>query len=211
MTAPLLDAAPSGRRRLPADERRRAVLDAARHVFAQRGYHGAGTAEIAATCGCSEPILYRHFPSKQALFAAVLRDASTLLHERIAPIFEETDDPLGALVSVAEIASQDALFIEISRLRMLAVTLVGEPAIQEALSLTVAETHGRLTALMTRAAERGSLRADLDPEEAAWLWYGVALQVGVRGAVFGPTGHGDARSTATALIALLTAPKENRP
>jgi AcrR family transcriptional regulator len=197
-------------RRLPADERRRTVLDAARRVFAQRGYDGSGTAEIAAACGCSEPIIYRHFPSKQALFAAVLVDSGQLLRERIEPIFAESEDPLTALIAVADLAARDEVFIEISRLRMLAVTLVAEPEIQQALSQTVAEMHERLTGLMTRARQDGSLRADVDPAEAAWLWYGVTLQVGVRGTLFGHDGHGDARPTATALIDLLTQ-KENRP
>ena len=210
----------TARRRLPAEERRRAVLDAARDVFARRGYHGAGIAEIASTCGCSEPILYRHFASKQALFAAVLVDAAALLRARIAPIFEEAEDPLDALVAVAATASEDELFIQISRLRMLAATLVSEPEIQEALAQTVTEMHGRLTGLMARAREHGSLRADIDPAEAAWLWFGVALQVGYRGAVFGTERLGEARRTAAALIDLLTADRppatarptqENRP
>ena len=209
-----MTAAPAARRRLSADERRRAVLDAARDVFARRGYHGAGLAEIASTCGCSEPILYRHFASKQALFAAVLVDAAALLRTRIAPIFEDAEDPLAALVAVAATAAEDELFIQISRLRMLAATLVSEPEIQEALAQTVTEMHGRLTGLMARAREHGSLRPGIDPAEAAWLWFGVALQVGYRGAVFGSELHGGASRTATALIDLLTAgnpTQESRP
>lgn len=197
----------AARRRLPAEERRRAVLDAARDVFARRGYHGAGIAEIASTCGCSEPILYRHFASKQALFAAVLVDAAALLRARIAPLFEEAEDPLEALVAVAATATEDELFIQISRLRMLAATLVSEPEIQEALAQTVTEMHGRLTGLMARAREHGSLRPDIDPGEAAWLWFGVALQVGYRGAVFGSERLAEPRRTATALIDLLTSPR----
>ncbi len=201
------------RPRLPADERRRAVLDAARDVFARRGYHGAGIAEIASTCGCSEPILYRHFASKQALFAAVLVDSAELLRARIAPLFEEAEDPLDALVAVAATATEDELFIQISRLRMLAATLVSEPEIQEALGQTVTEMHGRLTGLMARAREHGSLRPDIDPGDAAWLWFGVALQVGYRGAVFGTEHLGEVRRTATALIDLLTTapPAGERP
>jgi AcrR family transcriptional regulator len=62
--------------RLTSDERRGAILTAARHEFARRGFRGARTAAIAAGAGCSEPMLYKHFPSKQALFAAVLTDAT---------------------------------------------------------------------------------------------------------------------------------------
>ena len=49
-------------------------------MFARKGFHGTGTAELAARAGCSEPTLYKYFPSKQAVFAAVLDDATELHH-----------------------------------------------------------------------------------------------------------------------------------
>jgi AcrR family transcriptional regulator len=209
--SPCCPGGPGPRRRLPADERRRAVLDAARHVFAERGYHGAGLADIAAACDCSEPIIYRHFASKQALFAAVLLDAAELLRARLEPHFESSDDPLATLAAVAGAASQDELFIEISRLRMLAVTLASEPEIHEALRRSVAEMHSRLTRVMETARDRGSLAPGVDPAEAAWLWYGVALQAGVRRVLFGTEPPGPAHSTAAALVGLLAGPPPPPP
>jgi AcrR family transcriptional regulator len=208
-----MSSAPTVRRRLPADERRRNILDAARQIFAQRGYHGAGIAEIAAKCGCSEPNLYRHFPSKQALFAAVLLDAAELVRARVDPIFAESDNPLAAFSEVAKIASTDELFIEILSLRTLATSLVSEPEIRDALAQTLREMHARITDLMARSREQGLLRADVDPAEAAWLWLGISFQVGYRRAVFGTTSPCGAPKTAAALIALLTAdrPAEETP
>ena len=58
--------------RLPAAERREALLVAALRVFAGGSYSGATTAEIAREAGVSEPILYRHFASKRELYLAVL-------------------------------------------------------------------------------------------------------------------------------------------
>ena len=42
------------RTRLTHEDRRTAILDAARHEFARKGFRGAGTADIAARCGCFE-------------------------------------------------------------------------------------------------------------------------------------------------------------
>ena len=56
--------------RLSASERRAAVLDTATLVFSRCSYRGATTAEIARAAGVTEPILYRHFESKQALSEA---------------------------------------------------------------------------------------------------------------------------------------------
>ena len=82
------------RQRLTRDERYETILAAARTVFARHGYHRAGTAEIARAAGCSEPMLYKHFPSKQALFAAVLVDATTQLKHRIHDMLDGCDNGL---------------------------------------------------------------------------------------------------------------------
>jgi AcrR family transcriptional regulator len=57
--------------RQTAEERRQAVLEAARHEFAQHGLHGASTDVIARRAGISQPYLFRLFGSKKALFIAV--------------------------------------------------------------------------------------------------------------------------------------------
>ena len=57
--------------RQTAEERRTAVLEAARHEFAQHGLHGASTDAIARRAGISQPYLFRLFGSKKALFIAV--------------------------------------------------------------------------------------------------------------------------------------------
>lgn len=59
-------------RRLNHADRRTSILEAATTAFAARGYDGARTLEIAEAAGVSEALLYRHFPSKQSLYEAVL-------------------------------------------------------------------------------------------------------------------------------------------
>lgn len=54
-----------------AEERREAVLEAARHEFARHGLHGASTDTIARRAGISQPYLFRLFGSKKELFLAV--------------------------------------------------------------------------------------------------------------------------------------------
>jgi AcrR family transcriptional regulator len=61
------------RRRLTADERRQAILDAALDVFARRGYHAASIDEIAHAAGISKALIYEHFPSKRDLHESLLQ------------------------------------------------------------------------------------------------------------------------------------------
>jgi len=56
--------------RQTAEERRPAVLAAATHEFAVKGFHGASTEEIARRAGISQPYLFRLFGSKKELYLA---------------------------------------------------------------------------------------------------------------------------------------------
>ena len=53
-------------------ERREEILDAAMEEFAERGYHGASTEDIARRAGISQPYVFRLFGTKKALFTAVV-------------------------------------------------------------------------------------------------------------------------------------------
>lgn len=61
------------RTRLNSSDRRASIITAAKTVFARFGFEGAKTQQIAAAAKVSEALLYRHFPSKTALYRAVLR------------------------------------------------------------------------------------------------------------------------------------------
>jgi AcrR family transcriptional regulator len=56
-------------KKIPANDRREAILTAAIPVFARLGQAGATTKEIARAAGISEALLYKHFPGKDALYA----------------------------------------------------------------------------------------------------------------------------------------------
>ena len=58
--------------RLPADERRRQLIEVAIDVFSRRGFSGTTTREIAAAAGVTEAIIFRHFATKEQLYTALL-------------------------------------------------------------------------------------------------------------------------------------------
>ncbi len=57
--------------RLTGEERKAAIVQAVRRVFAANGFRGTTTRELAAAAGVSEALLFKHFPSKEALYAAM--------------------------------------------------------------------------------------------------------------------------------------------
>ena len=68
--------------RMPRQERRAQLLDAAEAVSSQ-GYHAAGMDDIAELAGVSKPVLYQHFPGKLELYLAVLDENSDSLIDRV--------------------------------------------------------------------------------------------------------------------------------
>jgi AcrR family transcriptional regulator len=57
--------------KLSSEERRAAILRAVRRVFAEKGFDGTTTRELADAAGVSEALLFKHFPNKEALFSAM--------------------------------------------------------------------------------------------------------------------------------------------
>lgn len=58
--------------RMPAGDRRRQLIETAIRLFSQRGFTGTTTKEIALAAGVTEAIIFRHFKSKDDLYAAIL-------------------------------------------------------------------------------------------------------------------------------------------
>lgn len=60
------------RSRVPAPDRRRQILEVATELFAERGFRGTTTRQIAERARVNEAILFRHFRSKEDLYWAIL-------------------------------------------------------------------------------------------------------------------------------------------
>ena len=89
------------RRLVPRDERRVQILDAAAGLFSRRGFAGTTTREIAAAIGTTETVLFRHFPTKQSLYAAILEHWVPVAH---------VDRWLDDLRALADARDDEALF-----------------------------------------------------------------------------------------------------
>lgn len=80
------------RRRMPAEQRRIQLLDAALERFACNGYHDTSMEEIAEAAGVTKPVLYHHFASKTELFLELLDTVGEkLLLDMSARISAETN------------------------------------------------------------------------------------------------------------------------
>ena len=79
------------RARAKAD-RRRALLDAAARLFAERGFDRVSMEDLGSAAGVSGPAVYRHFAAKQSVLAALLIDVSQELFDGGARVITEVED-----------------------------------------------------------------------------------------------------------------------
>ena len=89
---PARERATSRPARLPKNQRRAQLLDAASEVFTTRGYHAAAMDDIADAAGVSKPVLYQHFESKLDLYLALLDSSCERLADVVADALTSTDD-----------------------------------------------------------------------------------------------------------------------
>ena len=57
--------------KMPSEDRRASIVKAAQRVFVEKGFYRTTTRELAEAAGVSEALLFRHFPSKEALYSAI--------------------------------------------------------------------------------------------------------------------------------------------
>lgn len=75
-----------------APERRAQLLDVARRVFGNSGFHGVSMEDVAKEAGITKPILYDHFSSKKDLYLALLDEDLADLNDKVR---EALDSPVG--------------------------------------------------------------------------------------------------------------------
>lgn len=100
---------------------REALIEAARALFAERGYAGVGTEEIVRAAGVTRGALYHHFGGKRDLFEAVYERVEHELAERIAAgaLAGGAAEPLAAMRAGAEMFLQACTEPEAQRIALL--------------------------------------------------------------------------------------------
>src|SRR5499433_4528982 len=95
--------------RMSAEARRESVLEAAVTEFAARGLDGTSTEHVAQRAGISQPYLFRLFPTKKALFLALVERCNLRIEEAfIAAAGDKTGDAaLDAMGTAYERLLQD--------------------------------------------------------------------------------------------------------
>jgi len=113
--------------RMTSDLRRQLILSAAKRCFARHGFAGTTTRSVAAAAAISEGLLFKHFPSKAALYAEILAEECEAdpdlthllgLAPSTATLFELIKGMVGHFMQVSDGPDEE----EAQRLRLMATS-----------------------------------------------------------------------------------------
>ena len=155
------------------DRKRLAVINAAIEAFQAAGFDATSMDKIAAQAGVSKRTVYNHFPSKEALFAAILLQLSDASHTGGAPAYR-ADLPLrpqlfALLMRKARLSSNDAL---LSLARVAIAAGIHSPERARDMVARLGEREEDLTVWIRAAVSDGRLRIP-DPTFASLQLQGL--------------------------------------
>jgi AcrR family transcriptional regulator len=170
--------------RMPAAERRAALLETAIKVFSEGSYRGTTTAEIARAAGISEPILYRHFASKRDLYLAALDHVWGKARASWQEALESTANVREAfeVIGRGHVSVRDCKF-QMAELWVQALSEAAEdPELRKHLRRQMREVHDFMAELIRDGQAEGVLHKDRDADAEAWTFLagGVLGMVGRR-------------------------------
>ncbi len=161
-------------RHLPAEERRSVTVETVLALAAEQNPSEITTAAISARMNLTQGALFRHFPSKEALWTAVMEWVAERLMQRIERAVAEAPGPLAALRSmflahagfvVEHPGVPRMMFGELQR---------AEASAPKRMAQTLIRRYGeRVRALLAAGQTAGEVAADIDLEAATTLFIGT--------------------------------------
>lgn len=169
-----------------AEDTRGRILQAAEEVFADRGYQAAAVDEIVQRSGTSKGSFYFHFPSKQAIFQALVAGQADRLARRVEEAIAREPTALARAEAALRVTLEAfAGHRRLARLLLLDAARPAGPAGGVA-GVRFESVHERFTAVVQRHLEEalraGELRPapGFDPAVAAAAWTGALNEVILR-------------------------------
>ena len=164
------------RQRLPASERRAALLECACRAFSEGSYRGTTTAAIATGAGVTEPVLYRHFDSKRELYLACLEHAWVQVRTRWDDAVAREENPREWIGAMARAYFALPPTLQIGNLWLQTLAEASEdPVLRRRISEHFREVHGYVRDVMVRSQEAGGVLPDRDATAEAWLFISQGL------------------------------------
>ena len=160
--------------RLPTQERQIEIVAAALRLSRDRSPALITTGDIAAAVGVTQGAVFKHFPTKEAIWIAAMAWVRERLLAALTLAAQESSTPLAGLEAVfdAHVAFVTS-HAGVPRLIFHELQQAADSAVKQELRTLLQAYRKLLTGLLGAAVERGEVPADLDREAAATLFVGI--------------------------------------
>ena len=159
-------AKPPRARKIEPEARRQAILDAALHVFAERGFEAARLDDVAARAGVAKGTLYLYFRDKEALFEELVRSAVSPIIEAVSRAASAPDVPAAAILDTFFALFQKEV-LGTKRKLLLRLIIAEGPRFPKVAEFYHREVVTRGIGLMRAVAERAARRGEFASDAAA--------------------------------------------
>lgn len=179
-----MDATMTGEDKAPRTERGRrtlrALLDAARAEFGEKGFHESSVVSITSRAGVALGSFYTYFDSKESLFRALVKDMSGQVRDHVAPVLPGAGDQIDAEGRAL------AAFLLFARQHKEIYRIIDEAEFvaPDAWKAHYGTTVERILERLKAAETRGELSGPID-EAHAWAIMGMNVFLGLRYGVLG--------------------------
>jgi TetR/AcrR family transcriptional regulator, fatty acid metabolism regulator protein len=170
------------------EDKRRLILDAAVHVFAQKGYHTSRVGDIAEEAGVAHGLLYHYFRSKDELLETIVRETWRDVLDAVRAVEETDETARERLAGVAKILLR-AWRRDPDLVRVLVREVTRSATLQRQI-VEIDQAFASLERIIANGQEEGEFRADVDPRMVGYVFYG-ALEEILTGWVLGQLDDGD--------------------
>lgn len=169
--------APKTSERMRKADRKRQLLAHAKELFVTLGYQHTTTEKIAHAASVSEPVLYRHFPSKKVLFLEVLREIREATLNRWKSETAHLTDPLLKLHSITDmyLGSTREHAVEFRIMHRTLIECAADEEIAAFLREFYLDNELLLAGIISEGQQTGVFRRQLDARVAAWELIRTAL------------------------------------
>jgi len=160
--------------RMTSDLRRQLILSAAKRCFARHGFAGTTTKSVAAAASISEALLFKHFPSKAALYAEILAEECELFQApSTATLVELVRGMVSHFLQIANGSDEE----EAQRLRLMVTSQLDDGEFARLLYGKIAGLIGSLfSASLDRAIAAGeAVRVGGEPLNLFWFAHHTVL------------------------------------
>ncbi|MFP5411003.1 MAG: TetR/AcrR family transcriptional regulator [Gammaproteobacteria bacterium] len=162
------------RKRLDADARREEIVRVTLDLAAKQGVDDVTTQDMAQAMGVTQGAVFRHFPSKDAIWLAVMHWVRDRLMSVLGRAAEQGRDPLDALARMfAAHIDFIAAHPAIPRVLTSEHLHTRSQALRQLVTEIMLGYEARVAGLLEAAKAEGLARADLDAHAAATLYIGM--------------------------------------